>query len=240
MKNIIFLAVILFCFSCNSNNKSSTKQQKATPNKEISIEQSIPVFPSFTPTYKIIEIRDLSYADIIRKEVRVSLPRNLNKDDILFNFRVISTEEYNKNKFNAITVFAFHENESVNQAYTVAMYEFCPYGDWSRSDKKVPLSEYGEKIEIKKSYFEEATNKWGVPFSKRNEIRGELQDLQVKATEDADKKYPLTSRSITKADIKRNDKYRTKILSKYKRDLAKKYKISSAVLDSIAWENVFK
>lgn len=101
------------------------------------IEEKLPIPKDFTPTYKIITDERLDYEwdglDIMRRSYRITLPKS-SYDEIKNNCRALAIKTYKDGVYN-VSIFVYNDASETNNAYTVAMYEFCPYGDWSRTNE---------------------------------------------------------------------------------------------------------
>ncbi len=81
--------------------------------------------------YKIIKIKDVSYAKIKRLIVRIDIPDNLSKDEVKFNIKYCTAEIFNKYKPDALGVFVYCSKASNFTGYNifnVAKSDFAPYG----------------------------------------------------------------------------------------------------------------
>ena len=139
MNNGLFaFVVILILFGCSSKP---------------GIEEKLPIPKDFAPTYKIITDERLDYEwdglDIMRRSYRITMPKS-SYNEIKDNCRYLAIKTYNNGVHN-VSIFVYNDASETNGAYTVAMYEFCPYGDWDRTNEmySAKLQDYGENFKIR-------------------------------------------------------------------------------------------
>ena len=127
------------------------------------MEKKLPIPEDFTPNYEIVSQDDIQYKsdgyDIFRYSFRIILPEGLTEKEIKYNFRKIVLDTYEETNIKNISIFAYLDIVEANGPYTIAMYEFCPYGDWSRTDEcySTPTESYEENLIVNPSYFIETT-----------------------------------------------------------------------------------
>lgn len=136
MRKILLLIIaILLLFSCSSKS---------------GIEEKLPIPKEFKPSYKIVSDERLDYKwdglDIMRKSYRITVPKCTN-EEIKNNCRHLAIKTYQSGVYN-VSIFVYNNRSEVNGQYTVALYEFCPYGDWGRTNEmySARLKDYGENF----------------------------------------------------------------------------------------------
>jgi hypothetical protein len=110
--------------------------------------------------YKIIKIKDVSYAKIKRLIVRIDIPDNLSKDEVIFNIKYCTAEIFNKYKPDALGVFVY-SSEASNftgyNIYNVASSDFAPYGKWEKAEEgfvyNLPIDKFDYYIKFNEIYF---------------------------------------------------------------------------------------
>lgn len=159
-KNRCFLVLIcLIAGACNSiPNTNGAKEKADAVQNQIEIEDLIIIPESFNPVFKIAKTEDLSYFDkgikIKRIQQRILIPKGLSKDDVINNLRKSALDLYKEEPLRAISILAYYNKNEINKSYTIAMYEFCPFGDWEIANSNVRLQDYKENCKINKPYFE--------------------------------------------------------------------------------------
>jgi len=121
---------------------------------------------SFTPKYSIVEKNWLNFSVIRRLELRILLPKNLSKTEIKFNVEHCISSEFNKEKPDALCVFAFCKDKNFDgfdSVFNVARADFAPYGKWEKAEEgfsyNLPVEKFRTKIEYFNGYFDPKVNK---------------------------------------------------------------------------------
>lgn len=151
----LFFLFAISIYSCNTNKgKNPNTIIPSATKTSISIENIIKIPTDFTKEYKIIKEEDLSYKDIIRKQLRVTVPAGMDKLKIENNIKHLIIEYYNTKKPDGISISMYENGDNIEMAYTVAMGEFAPNGDWEKVNKNISLEQFQLRIEYKESYFQ--------------------------------------------------------------------------------------
>lgn len=135
--------------SCNSNNNKGTSTH---PEKK-TIEEIVQIPTDFTLNYTLEKEEDLSYNGIVRNQLRITIPTGLTKEDIENNIKKAVLDCFKKNESDGISVLVFEKGDNIESAYTVAMGEFAPMGNWNLVQTNANLSTFKIKIEFKEAYF---------------------------------------------------------------------------------------
>lgn len=138
-KTFLMLAIILIFIGCGNGN---------------GVEEKIPIPEKFMPSYKIVTAERIDYEwdglDIFRKSYRIVLPEKMTFEEIKNNCRYLTVKTYNEGVSN-VSIFVYRDVNETNGSYTVAMYEFCPFGDWNRTNEmyEARLDNYEENFVLK-------------------------------------------------------------------------------------------
>lgn len=145
MKSFIYLGIMLslLFISCS---------------KDITIDDLVVLPADFEPRYKIQNEEDLSYSNINRRQIRITVPYGLNKVELENNLKHATKFVYNKYKPDGISVFAYEDGDNVMSAYTVAKCDFAPFGDWGKISASNKLDNYKVQIDIRDAYFKPKTS----------------------------------------------------------------------------------
>lgn len=123
MRKIFFLITLISLIGCGG----------------VSIEDKLPLPDDFEPSYQIVKKEDISYKydglDIFRYSYRIIVPSYLSEKNIKNNCRHLVRTEQQHTAARNVSIFVYYNASEITGSYTVAMYEFCPYGDWSRTDE---------------------------------------------------------------------------------------------------------
>ncbi len=152
---VVFFALIIMRVTDNDGDNSVSR--KTIPREApvpATIESALPIPLSFNPSFNRVKVEDYSYKDIIRKGARITMPSGLSRKDVENNLRAAAIGLYDEFTPDAVTVFAFSEGDDTNDAFTVGMIEFCPYGEWDKAEHAIPLEKWRENITVHDSYFE--------------------------------------------------------------------------------------
>jgi len=129
--------------------------RQRTPLKDISYPTG-----DYNKSYKIISEKDLPFSKISRLEIKIDLPDNLSKEEVVFNIKHCTVYIFNNKKPDALAIFAYSKEASNFQGFkkfNVARSEFAPYGDWERAEEgfafNLPSDKFDWKIEFEESYF---------------------------------------------------------------------------------------
>lgn len=131
-------------------------KRKRNPLKDIR-------FPNgdFKASYKIIKTEELPYSTIQRIIARIDLPDNLTKEEVSFNLKYCTAEIFNKQKPDALGIFAYCSKASNFlgfEKFNVAKSDFAPFGDWGQAEQgfayNLPSDKFDWKIDFEESYFD--------------------------------------------------------------------------------------
>lgn len=122
-------------------------------SKEITIDNLIVLPADFESRYKIQNEQDLSYNDINRIQIRITVPHGLNENELENNLKHVTKFVYNKYKPDGISIFVYENGDDVMSGYTVAKSDFAPFGEWDKISSNNSLQNYKLKIDIRESYF---------------------------------------------------------------------------------------
>lgn len=140
MKNLILSLACFILVGCEKN-----------------IRDIIPVSSSFEPSYSVVENTDISINSAQMLRVKIILPKQLSETEIIDNCRSFVISNYDITGIRNVTMFAYNNESEINGPYTIGIYEFCPYGDWNRTNEDVKNDAYRENYKINQSYFKSQT-----------------------------------------------------------------------------------
>ena len=130
-------------------------KRKRTPLANIDYPKS-----HYKPKYKIVGNRWLNFSVIRRLQLKIQFPNGLSKDEVRFNIKHCGAKEFNKEKPDALAIFAYCKDENFNGfdcMYNVAKADFAPYGKWEKAEEgftyNLPIEKFSWKIEFFKGYF---------------------------------------------------------------------------------------
>lgn len=151
MKNITTFGIIGFLLliltlGCQIPDKStSSKQSENTVNTSTTkseIDRVLNIPENFKPTYKLLKVRDVSTDSATRFAVDVSLPKDTSKEVLENNLKFAVKAQYEKTKANALQIFCYVENRSIDSSNMFGSLIFAPFGDWGKASEKVSLDKY--------------------------------------------------------------------------------------------------
>lgn len=186
VKIVTSLALLLFVvFSGNTktSNTTNTDVNTAPPATQNAALTTTPTNkptpkpvakPEFSPKYVVVKHDpDVNYANIIRKVIRITLPDNLSKQEVEENLKHAAWNEYNKEKPNALMVYAYRQSDNYNGGYTVGQAILAPNGKWENAGENGPMQ---VSINLGTTYFEkpEKTLKAGTKVKLKDEYDPKL------------------------------------------------------------------
>ena len=146
MKRLLLLLFLFLLVSCKGNKKKETSDYSILQN---SLE--IPTF--FNSEYTVKEREDLSHNNAKRRQLRISVPSGLTKELVENNIKEAVLTDIIKNGRAAVSVLVYKDKDSVNRAYTVAMGEFVPGGEWENANNESELKDYVLNVDFAEGYF---------------------------------------------------------------------------------------
>lgn len=130
-------------------------KRKRTPLQNISFPEG-----NFRKSFKIVKIEEIPYSTIQRIIVRIDLPDNMTKEEVLFNIKYCTTEIFNDRKPDALGLFVYCSKASNFlgfEKFNVANVDFAPFGDWGQAEQgfayNLPSDKFDWKIDFEESYF---------------------------------------------------------------------------------------
>jgi hypothetical protein len=146
---------------------------------------------NYNRSYKIISEEDLPLSVISRSKIKIDLPDNLSKDEVVFNIKHCTAYIFNNKKPDALIIFIYSKKASnfqgLENKFNVAKAEFAPYGDWGQAQEgfvyNLPSDKFDLKIEFEENYFDK---------NKKIKTADELaRDLILEALKNKHKKNQL-------------------------------------------------
>lgn len=114
----------------------------------------------YKPKYKIVGNKWLNFSVIRRLQLKIQLPKGLSENEVSFNIKYCGASEFNKEKPDALAIFAYCKDENFNgfdYMYNVAKADFAPYGKWEKAEEgftyNLPIEKFGWKINFFVGYF---------------------------------------------------------------------------------------
>jgi len=130
-------------------------KRKRTPLANVDFPKS-----HYKPKYKIVGSKWLNFSVIRRLQLKIQLPKSLSEDEVSFNIKYCGTSEFNKEKPDALAIFAYCKDENFNgfdYMYNVVKADFAPYGKWEKAEEgfayNLPVEKFSWKINFFKGYF---------------------------------------------------------------------------------------
>ncbi len=133
-------------------------KRQRTPLKDINYPTD-----NYNKSYKIISEENLSFSVISRLKIKIDLPDNLSKDEVVFNIKHCTAYIFNNKKPDALAIFIYSSKSKNFQdfgKFNVARAEFAPFGDWGKAEEgfvyNLPSDKFEWKIEFEESYFDKS------------------------------------------------------------------------------------
>ena len=131
-------------------------KRKRTPLENIAFPES-----DYKISYEIVKLETLPYSTIQRILVRINLPDNLSKEEVIYNIKYCTAKIFNDKKPDALGMFSYCSNASNFlgfEKFNVAKSDFAPFGDWGKTEEgfayNLPSDKFDWKIDFEESYFD--------------------------------------------------------------------------------------
>lgn len=96
--------------------------------------------PDIVPKYKVVrDNEDLSYANVDRKRIRISVPAGLSRKELEDNIKHAAWSVFKESKFNAIAILAYRAGDPIDEAPTAGMADLAPNGVWADAGSNSPM-----------------------------------------------------------------------------------------------------
>lgn len=106
----------------------------------------------YNPVYKLERDNDISYANVKRRKVLITVPPGLSKKDLEMNIKYAVIETYKTHRPHAISVLAYKKGTNINSIFTAGRCEFAPFGDWARAGETEDLEYFEIKLWFNDEY----------------------------------------------------------------------------------------
>ncbi|MBO0593929.1 hypothetical protein I2486_21200 [Cellulophaga sp. E16_2] len=157
MKKIYYVGILtsLIFFSCKENKGSNQKEKVEITEivEKISIEAIINIPKDFSKSYDIKQEEDISYGEVKRIQLRITIPNGLDKVTVENNIKHSVIESYKKVKPDGISILVYENGDNIESAFSVAKGDFAPNGKWEDIKNGVSLENYKLNIVLNEPYF---------------------------------------------------------------------------------------
>jgi hypothetical protein len=99
-------------------------------------DAEMPMGP-WTPQYEIVESRWFNFSRVKRRGLKVRLPKQMERDELVFNLKHCCIKEFNDLKPDAVSVGGYSLNANIDGPADLAILEFAPFGDWGKAEEGV-------------------------------------------------------------------------------------------------------
>lgn len=130
-------------------------KRKRTPLPNIDYPKS-----HYKLKYKIVGNKWLNFSVVRRLQLKIQFPKGLSEDEVRFNIKYCVAKEFNKEKPDALAIFAYCKDENFDgfdSMYNVAKADFAPYGKWEEAVEgfvyELPIEKFRLKIKFFEGYF---------------------------------------------------------------------------------------
>jgi len=112
-------------------------------------DAEMPVGP-WAAQYTIVDSEWVNYSKVKRRSLKITLPQNLDRDELVFNLKHCCIKEFNDLKPDAVWVGAYSRGANIRGVADLAVLEFAPFGEWGKAEEGVaynlPTSEFDFRI----------------------------------------------------------------------------------------------
>jgi len=86
------------------------------------------------PSYRVFETKNVSFGNVRRLNIRVSLPHHYSRKQVEQIVKVIVADTTHEQEVNAISIWFFGPNTSPSGAWDIASVDWAPNGRWADAD----------------------------------------------------------------------------------------------------------
>jgi len=97
-------------------------------------DEVMPIESVSLPSYRIIEVEDLSFSNVTRFNCQVVIDEPVEPEDIKQLAEFIVEEAKTTDSFNALSIMFYDYEEYIGFGYTLGKVEFAPGGEWSKAN----------------------------------------------------------------------------------------------------------
>lgn len=240
ISTLILLASVFVFINCSSDSTEGIETTEVIETTE--------------KDEKIVETgtsKNLLKHSVLNEEVDDNIAKTQVAVDILLQDKIIS-EEGIRNLLNELydqiknrTGFRYHDHPTAIYIYAYSSREKADsgMGQWvgmlskNHDDTKPQIRISETQLRAVNIIAEE---KFEFKEEERQKIWKKIAKIELKAQGGADHKYPINHPDATEEDMEKNAQLNYKLQEKYQKELAKEYKTTVAILDSISNEAIEK
>ena len=146
MKNVLIILIIVTALAMCSSQKTEEKDQKE-------IDQTQSMIKENTSYKEVADIKNLSYGNIKRIEVLISIPLGRTEEEVKETLKRAAKEIGDRENPNALVVKGFGEGDKFKHGtYTAGEAIYAPNGKWEAAASSDPMS---ITIKIGSIYFQD-------------------------------------------------------------------------------------
>lgn len=173
------------------------------------------------PEYELVDIRDLSFLNCVRKQVTVQTTRRLSEAEVTRVAQSVVSKVTSEHSVNAVSILMY-DTPHTTGSYTLASVDWAPNGDWTLANT-VNTGDYS----IHKFTVHTAPERppepeviGSLPRAKAKQCFLEICRAQDRASNEAEMKYPSST------DVMKQAEYAQTLSNQYEQVVREKYGIT--------------
>lgn len=187
-----------------------------------SVQQNVePEIIEPLPQYDVVDTKDLSFSNCVRKQVTVRTAHRLSEAEITGVARSIVDKVTSEHKVNAVSIMMY-DTPDTSGPYTLASVDWAPNGDWSQAStmNTGDYSTHRFTINMPPERPPEPKEIGGLPPVKAKQCFADICRAQDKAYSEAEARYPGST------DVMKQAKYAQTLSEQYEKAVREKYGIT--------------
>lgn len=113
MRWLILILSLVGCSANQSSNPVAPVANNSASTQPKTIEAILALPDNFKPSYKIADTRDVSFSNVKRYALSITVPANLKKEEVEQNFKHAILQTYKDKKPNAITIWGYQDGDDI-------------------------------------------------------------------------------------------------------------------------------
>lgn len=194
------------------------------------VQQNVkPEIIELLPEYDVVDTKDLSFSNCVRKQVTVRTAYRLSEAEITGVARSIVSKVTSEHKVNAVSIMVY-DTPNTSGPYTLASVDWAPNGDWSQAStmNTGDYSRHRFTIDMAPERPPEPEEIGGLPPVKAKQCFADICRAQDRAYSEAEARYPGST------DVMKQAKYAQTLSEQYEKAVREKYGITQKEQSAIA------
>lgn len=217
------LAVVALCIALSLAGAGCRTTESV--DSEVNIPQNIEPIPE----YDVINTKDLSFLNCVRKQVIIRTANRLSEAEVTKVAQDVVSRVTSEHKVNAVSILMYDTPHTTGR-YTLASVDWAPDGDWAQASN-VNTGDYSKHRFVVNMVPErppEPEEVGGLPLAKAKQCFLDICRAQDKAFNDAEVRYPGWE------DVMKQMEYAQTLSEQYEKAVREEYEITQKQQGEIA------